>query len=137
MAAAMSERTIRRNYNLLIPAYHRLGLSVAGDVQALRRLALIEQKLHKWAEDACSVQLDERTERRRETMRREMLDEVRVMLPLVSLAVMLNGDPRGWALKLDDEKLGDFYDHDVPASERLARDWGGYFLLSPDAQGVN
>lgn len=133
---AMSERTIRRNYELLMPAYRRLGLSVVGDVAAVRRLAIIEKKLHQWAEESCSVEIDERTERRRETLEAAMLDEVREMLPLVAHAVMVNGDPRGWALKLDDEKLGGFYD-DVPASEQLARDWGGYFLLSPDAQGVN
>ena len=67
-----------------------------------------------------------------------MLDEVRAMLPVVADAIMSNGDPRGWALKIDDRRFRELYgDDDVPASERLARDWGGYGLLSPDAQGLN
>ena len=135
---AMTENKIRKHYDQLMPAYRRLGLPVVGDVQLLRRLAIIEKTLHKWAEDACSVQLDERTERRRETLEASMLDEVRAMLPVMADAVISNGDPRGWALKLHDWKLKSFYEeHDVPASERLARDWGGFGLLSPDAQGVN
>lgn len=134
---AMTESKIRKNYDLLMPAYRRLGLTVVGDVQLVRRLAIIEKTLHKWAEESCSVEIDQRTERRRETLEASMLDEVREMLPVLADAVISNGDPRGWALKLDDRKLRDFYGVGVPASERLARDWGGYGLISPDAQGVN
>ena len=70
----------------------------------------------------------------RETMRREMLNEAGDAAA-VAHAVMVNGDPRGRALKLDDENQATstitMY---WPVSDQPAT--GRYFLLSPDAQGV-
>ncbi len=41
--------------------------------------------------------------------------------------LFINGDPRGYALKIDDDKVKTFY----PDSIGFHRDWGGYGILSP------
>jgi len=50
-------------------------------------------------------------------------EAIRKRKPLVP--VVINRDPRGYALKIEDEW---FKDHDV----RIHKDWGGYGILAPD-----
>lgn len=45
--------------------------------------------------------------------------------PDVCAALFLNGDPRGYTLKLSDEWI-------KTSGARLHRDWGGYGILAPD-----
>ena len=40
-------------------------------------------------------------------------------------AIFINGDPRGYALKIDDQYVRD---HNL----QIHRDWGGYGILAPD-----
>ena len=44
-----------------------------------------------------------------------------------SVPVFLNGDPRGYALKIDDAWM-----RENAAGSRLHRDWGGYGIIAPD-----
>ncbi len=81
-------------------------------------LRAIEKKAHKWAEDSCNYQISDRTEARRQTIIER--DIVRVFGRLPD-GFFCNGDPRGYALKIDPEK-GDI--------TGLERDWGGYGLLA-------
>ena len=131
----MNERAIRRNYKQLAPVYHRFGMSVVGDVAMMKRLCVIENKLHGWAEDACSREIPERSQKNREREEEKLLDEVKMMLPLAASAIFANGDPRGWTLKIDDNFMRQ-WESKNPDNPRFVRDWGGYGLISPDAQEV-
>ena len=124
----LSERKIRKHYNELRAIYGPLGLSVAGDVVSLARISRIEARLHQYAEDACNIPLSETQIRHRERQTESMLDEVRAMLPAVAEHIFANGDPRGYALKINDEHM-----RTLPDS-RLLRDWGGYGIIDPQAQ---
>ena len=135
----MNESKMKRqdkHYKQLAPVYHGLGMSIAGDVAMMKRLCVIEKRLHGWAEEACSIGSSEEQQKRRERKEEELLDEVKVMLPLAASAIFSNGDPRGWALKIDDNFMRQ-WESRKPDNPRLARDWGGYGLISPDAQEVD
>lgn len=82
-----------------------------------RKLRRLEQQAHRAAEDYCngdltSYQYDQQTA----AIRRKVL---RLLGPTAEDALSMNGDPRGYALKV------------VPA-DGLPTDWGGYGLLAPD-----
>ena len=82
-------------------------------------LRQIERKAHKWAEDSCNYEISERTEARRHSIIER--DVRRVFGGELPQGFFINGDPRGYALKIDPEK-GD--------TAGLERDWGGYGLLA-------
>ena len=93
------------------------GLSY-GDMRELRAL---ERKAHKWAEDACNYPISERTQARREKI---VERDIARIFGKVPAGFFYNGDPRGYALKIDPEK---------GSIEGLERDWGGYGILSREA----
>lgn len=125
----MNRNTIRKRYNELAPVYHALGMPLAGDVDMMHRLCTLERTLHRHAELACSVPLSDTQERHHERKSDQAIEEIETMMPKLAGKVFVNGDPRGWALKIDDAHK------DLINDSRIARDWGGYGLLSPDAQG--
>ncbi len=74
------------------------------DLTKLQKRALIrlEKKAHKWAEDSCNRQVSEAVETRRTNI---INREVEMILGYIPEGFMLNGDPRGYALKIDPEKM--------------------------------
>ena len=46
-------------------------------------------------------------------------------LPFKKIPVFVNGDPRGYALKIDDSYVKKF-------NLKIERDWGGYGIIAPD-----
>jgi len=134
----MTPSEIKKHSAKLLPIYHWFGLDDASGVRALVRIAAIDEKLHDWAEAACEGNYGEKWHRDRERDASALVAEVGGMLPLIAPGIFYNGDPRGWSLKLDEPKLKAFYalQDGIPYRERLARDWGGFGLLSPAAQEV-
>jgi hypothetical protein len=122
----MNINKLRKHYSQLRPIYKALGMP--DDVQMMQRLCKLERTLHRHAEEACSVPLSARQELYRERFAENAVKEVESMMPLLAGKVFINGDPRGWAIKIDDKHKQLIND------SRIARDWGGYGLLSPDAQ---
>lgn len=93
-------------------------------VALCRKVRRIEAVAHKLAEDCCnwlSMESEEYTERHTKILNR-LVD---VLGSVSSLGVFINLDPRGYALKIDDEimRAGKF---------KLHTDWGGYGILAPD-----
>jgi hypothetical protein len=85
-------------------------------IKALRNL---ENKAHKWAEDACNYDIQEKTQtRRRNIVFRDIAD----ILGRVPAGFVYNTDPRGHALKIESEA--------VP--QGMITDWGGYGIISPN-----
>lgn len=84
----------------------------------IKYLRAVEKKAHKWAEAACNYDISERTQKRRDNI---ILKDIKRIFGDIPQGFFINGDPRGYALKIDPEK-GDV--------DGLERDWGGYGLLA-------
>lgn len=110
------------------------------DVDAHRRaLRTIENHMHDYAERSCSQEPDDRNGTRRmyssilsgwidldsddDDARQDaaVIDKIARILGYRPVGLFVNGDPRGYALKVQPEHAGD-----------LRKDWGGYGLLAPD-----
>lgn len=87
-----------------------------------QKLALkeLEDKAHKWAEDACSW--EDVSEKTTEDRRKIITKQVEDILGFLPKGFFWNGDPRGYALKIDNET--------VVIPQGMATDWGGYGLLA-------
>jgi len=81
-------------------------------------LKVLERKAHKWAEDGCNYEISEKTSTRRYNI---IYRDIKRIFGVIPDGFFYNQDPRGYALKIDDEK-GDV--------DGLVRDWGGYGLLA-------
>ena len=128
--ATITKTKIRNNYEKLRAVYGPLGLSSVNDVWALHRLDQLEVKLHHHAEMACNVPLSENQERYHERYEKNAIAEVERMLPMLVGKMFVNGDPRGYALKIHD-KHGELIE-----SCGIATDWGRYGLIAPSAQFI-
>lgn len=85
----------------------------------LRSLKALERKAHKWAEDACNYGVSDRTYTRRQNI---ITAEVKDILGDIPQGFFINGDPRGYALKLDPEQGAD--------TSGFETDWGRFGILS-------
>jgi hypothetical protein len=81
----------------------------------------LEKKMHKFAEDDCNGLINDDDESTR--FREAIEGEVRKLFNCHLKDFYINTDPRGYALKIDDENNG---------TTPLYRDMGGYGILSPD-----
>jgi hypothetical protein len=87
-------------------------------------LAQLEREAHKLAEDYCNRPMAEGEYERRE---KRIMQGVANLLDhgAERINVFLNGDPRGYALKIRDT--------DVRARKLdIHTDWGGYGIIAPD-----
>jgi hypothetical protein len=100
-------------------------------VSLCKKLRRLEGKGHSLALENCNFGMDDTEYDRRS---RVILGNVRALLGL-SLAqaeevgLFLNGDPRGYALKLNDEFIRGY---NQTAAMPIHTDWGYYGILAPD-----
>lgn len=87
-----------------------------------RKLHRIESAAHKLAEDACNWLSMESTEYEKRHSR--VVARVKALVGN-KVPVKINMDPRGYALKIDDEYMRK---HNL----QLYKDWGGYGILAPE-----
>lgn len=99
---------------------------------SLKPLEVIEREAHKAAEDSCNGDIDN-----------DQWSEIDIRLSArvaalfggeVPLGFYINGDARGYALKLDHDAWSE---HPLAAPGRIIdpisyTDWGGYMILAPD-----
>ena len=85
-------------------------------VKLCKQLLRLENKAHRLAEDHCNG-ITENIE----SDTSKIIDKVKKILN--TNEVFLNGDPRGYALKLCDQFSKDKIIH---------KDWGGYGIIAPD-----
>jgi hypothetical protein len=100
-----------------------------------KKLRRIEGSAHKLAEDACNgydqrgvvIDFESLAYTKRETQLKDRLAQTLgdTWMTLDRLGVFINLDPRGYALKIDDESMRA---HNL----ELYRDWGGYGILAPE-----
>ena len=96
-------------------------------VTLAKKLRRIESAAHKLAEDACNFLSMESPEYNKRHSRIEA--RLKLVLGIAEkVPVHINMDPRGYALKIDDEYMRA---HNL----QLHRDMGGYGILAPEFDG--
>jgi hypothetical protein len=111
--AEMYERIKQHGHNLLnmFP-----DATLTNPVKLCKRLRRAETEANRLAVDWCNGLIDEATW---ETGSERIRDRVNRILG--TDRVWINGDPRGYALKVD-----------LQPEESLHKDWGGYGIIAPD-----
>lgn len=106
-----------------------LGLDVDNAVKLCKQLHRLEIKAHRLAEDYCNglIEVD-----KWETETDKILARVNKLTHYVDagIPVIINGDPRGYALKIDAEYVAE---HNL----NIHRDMGGFGILAPEFDGTN
>jgi hypothetical protein len=100
-----------------------------GPVELCKKVHRLEGKAHRLAEDYCNgiIDIDLEFEDRQESKIMKSLDKI-LNYKAQGIPVIFNGDPRGYALKIDDEYVKD---HNLD----IHRDWGGYGIIAPEFDG--
>ena len=93
-----------------------------GPVELCKKLHRIENRMHRLAEDYCNGVIDmDQWEKSSENA----LFKVNSILGMENVPIFINGDARGYALKIEDQYVRDH-------SLDIYRDWGGYGILCPE-----
>jgi hypothetical protein len=119
---------LKKHYAFLFRLTNFLGC-LQDEKKLSLKLYKLEREAHKAATDYCNGENGMDIEKW-EVFKEQMQEKVRLAFGLKVPGLIINGDARGYALKIDDEKVRDFY----PASIGCCRDWGGYGILSPDIE---
>lgn len=94
-----------------------------GPVELAKKLHRLETRAHRLAEEQCNEDVDHS-----EALDRILQKAIDILgantLP-VGKAMFINQDPRGYALKIDDQFVRD-------NNLTIYRDWGGYGIIAPD-----
>jgi hypothetical protein len=98
-------------------------------VELCRKLRRIENKVNRHNERICSDEAycQEMTEEKELKFDSRILWQLDKLLRFTSIGVpvFLNGDPRGYALKIKSEYVSE-------KNLNIHRDWGGYGILAPE-----
>src|SRR5437763_1242662 len=87
-----------------------------------QQLCRLESKAHRLAEIACNTGEDT------EDQDEKILNRVKQLLPYAK-DIFINGDPRGYALKVRSEEAKRLRDSD---NINIYQDFGGYGILAPE-----
>ncbi len=90
-------------------------------VKLCKRLFRLENKAHKLALDFCNGEIDQLEWDQKAN---KILTKVEAILKNKKV-LFLNGDARGYALKIDDGYIRN-------NNLNIHRDWGGYGIIAPD-----
>ena len=91
-------------------------------IELYKQLHRIETRAHRRMEIQCSgPEHAIKTDAEMERFEYLIMQIVRRLLPNESVPIVINGDPRGYALKID-----------LSTGEQLHRDMGGYGIIAPD-----
>ena len=98
-----------------------------GPVTLCKKVHRLENKAHRMAEDYCNGVVTEEFQDRQEGSIMKSLDRV-LNYTKQGVPVFFNGDPRGYALKIEDDYVRE---HNL----EIHRDWGGYGIIAPEFDG--
>lgn len=99
-----------------------LGNVEEWDVRELyAKLRRIEMKANRWMVDECNYpDVEHDTDK--------VLAKVQKLLPLAT-GLFINGDPRGYTLKIKGENVNILNEN---GNINIYRDWGGYGIVAPE-----
>jgi hypothetical protein len=99
-----------------------------------RRVHRLEVKAHRLSTARCNGQIDGRDY---DVLTDKILKSLKKVLsmndtyqPQCTIPIFVNGDARGYALKIKDDYVRE---HDL----KIHKDWGGYGILAPEFDGTN
>lgn len=93
-------------------------------VELCKRVHRLEVEAHRLAERECNEDLPTEYVEKKEASILKRLDAI-LNFRAQGIPVFLNGDPRGYALKIRDDYVRE---HDLD----IHRDWGGYGIIAPE-----
>ncbi len=103
---------------------HIKALQSLGFVGSFRHLRTLENRAHYDAERYCNGEI---TEEQSDASDKAITAAVQKAFGgTLPAGFMINGDPRGYALKIDAEHKGGT----IP--DGMIKDWGGYGILAPE-----
>ena len=120
----MREQIMRHGFNL-----NRIfNLNRMDPVTLAKQVHRLEVKAHRLAEDYCNGLIE--SDDWLDIKEKKVLKALDRLLNFSSqgIPVFVNGDPRGYALKIDDTYVRE---HNLD----IHRDWGGYGILAPEFDG--
>ena len=95
-----------------------------GPTTLCKRVHRLEGEAHRLAENECNGTVTTEQVEKKEKSILKRLDAI-LNFRAQNIPVFVNGDPRGYALKIDD---GYVRDHGLD----IYRDWGGYGIIAPE-----
>jgi hypothetical protein len=101
---------------------NRIFKTQFGPVELCKKLHRIEKHMHRLAEDDCNGLIDETKLDNARKHAFKKLDEI-LGFQKIGIRVFVNGDPRGYALKIETEDAKNL---------DIQKDWGGYGILAPE-----
>jgi hypothetical protein len=97
-------------------------------VTLCKKVHRLEVKAHRMAEDYCNGKYEvEEFFDKKENSILKSLDKI-LNFKAQGIPVIVNGDPRGYALKIDDE-------YTRAHNLEIHKDWGGYGIIAPEFDG--
>ena len=100
------------------------GLKTTDYIKLSKRLFALENKAHRLTTQECNGEIEEaEAEKEYKTITRRLLNILEGNPN--GVAVFINGDCRGYALKIKDTCV-------LSNNLDIFRDWGGYGILAPD-----
>ena len=124
MSRAKDEAMLRYGFKLM-RLFPRAAKVYQGEpVSLYKRLHRLEAEAHRLAERECCEQLPDGYSDRKTASILNRLDSILGFKEL-GVPVFVNGDPRGYALKIEDQYVRD---HEID----IETDWGRYGIICPD-----
>lgn len=120
---------LERHYKFLEDFSEFIGKKQDGKKLSVKLLAL-ERKAHKGAENYCNGVGGMQEEKSWERFTAHIRLDVERLFGGPVPGFFVNGDARGYALKIDDEMVRKHYPSDIG----FCRDMGGYGILSPEIE---
>jgi hypothetical protein len=116
------EAILQHGFNLIRVFKLPEGTGPTSLCKAVHRL---EGEAHRLAENHCNGLIDQAGyEEKKEASILRRLDAI-LNFSAQNIPVFINGDPRGYALKIDNEYVKE---HNLD----IHRDWGGYGIIAPE-----
>jgi hypothetical protein len=120
----MNNRIITHGLNLM----RIFPSNVESDpVKLCKKIHRLEIKAHQLSTDWCNGDIDSDTWEKETDKILTSLDKI-LYFRIHRIPVYINGDARGYALKIKDDYVRD---HNL----NIQKDWGGYGLLAPEFDG--
>ena len=107
-----------------------LGANPATIADTIQLIERAERRHHRKACDYCNAPQTDGWLELWNTQQRLDLEALAEALPRAAGSLFINQDPRGYAVKIDNESEAD---RDLIHAAGVARDWGGYGLLCREA----
>jgi len=123
MKQEIKERVIKHINDL--QAFFKLpDMTESQKLNLARKLRRLEATAHGLQEKQCNGTIEEADAIAEET---KIMDKLDALLDFrkQEIPVFINGDPRGYALKIED-------DYTRNSNKQIHRDWGGYGIIAPD-----